>query len=165
MSLSIYSELELSMGKNCCIEGCTRGLLDGKFRGFHFPLKSRPDIAAEWIKFVGKENWTPTGNNALCYEHFENTLINRGSRWTLDWKLSPIPTLYPPAVNRLKRKASIVRDSEGGKKRTSCRLLIALVQNIRRVDLVFGDKIRMLFIIICTSMKLRVFRRYLTVLK
>ena len=116
MSLSIYNELELSMGKNCSIEGCTRGLLDGKFRGFHFPLKSRPDIAAEWIKFVGKENWTPTGNNALCYEHFENTLINRGSRWTLDWKLSPIPTLYPPAVNRLKRKASIVRDSEGGKK-------------------------------------------------
>ena len=121
MSLSIYSELELSKGKNCSIEGCTRGLLDGKFRGFHFPLKSRPDIAAEWIKFVGKENWTPIGNNALCYEHFENTLINRGSRWTLDWKLSPIPTLYPPAVNRLKRKASIVRDSEGGKKRTSCR--------------------------------------------
>jgi len=120
VSLSIYSELELSMGKNCCIEGCTRGLLDGKFHGFHFPLKSRPDIAAEWIKFVGKENWTPTGNNALCYEHLENTLINRGSRWTLDWKLSPIPTLYPPAVNRLKRKASIVRDSEGGKKRNFC---------------------------------------------
>ena len=53
MSLSIYSELELSMGKNCCIEGCTRGLLDGKFCGFHFPLKSRPDIAAEWIKSFG----------------------------------------------------------------------------------------------------------------
>ena len=64
------------MVQKCCIEGCTRGWLDGKLRGFHFPLKSRPDIAAEWIKFVGKENWTPTGNNALCYEHFENTLHN-----------------------------------------------------------------------------------------
>ena len=99
------------MVNTCCIDGCKRGWVDGKFRGFTFPTKKRPEITTKWKEFVGKKNWTPTDHSTICYKHFDTKFYNRGKRWTLLWKLGPVPTLYPPVLeNSLKRKSFLVAE-------------------------------------------------------
>ena len=101
------------MVNTCSIDGCQRGWVDDKFRGFSFPFKKRQDILDTWIKFVGKKNWIPNKHSALCYEHFQPSCVIRGvSRWTLNWKVDPVPTLYPPEViSPQKRKCGITAEN------------------------------------------------------
>ena len=97
------------MVQRCCIDNCKRGWVDGKFRGFKFPFKKRHGIIDQWIKFVNKKDWNPSDNCSLCYEHFDPAYIVRGIRWTLNLKLDPVPTLYPPILEcTQKRKCVIV---------------------------------------------------------
>ena len=94
----------------CCVKGCERGWVDGKFHGFTIKLKSTC-ILGEWIKFVNEKNWHPNRSSTICHAHFDEKFITRGKRWTLKWELSPIPTLFPPenpCRTFLKRRATSI---------------------------------------------------------
>lgn len=99
------------MVNTCCIDGCKRGWIDGKFRGFRFPFKKRQEIIDKWVEFVSKSDWNPSEHSLLCHEHFDPACIVRRTRWTLNWKLDPVPTLYPPEVCRPKRKCVIAAEN------------------------------------------------------
>ena len=66
------------MGRDCCIDGCSRGWINGVYHGFRFKLDS--DIYAQWVSFFGKENWVPLKDTTICFEHFEEKCIKRGKR-------------------------------------------------------------------------------------
>ena len=56
--------------------------------------------------------WNPAEHSLLCHEHFDPTCIVQGNRWTLNWKLDPVPTLYPPEVEcPPKRKCVIAAEN------------------------------------------------------
>ena len=46
-----------------------------------------------WEKFVCRDGWKPSANSIICEFHFEDRLIRKGKRWTLKWKLNPMPTM------------------------------------------------------------------------
>ena len=73
--VNTYLLFTYKMVNTCSIDGCQRGWVDDKFRGFSFPFKKRQDILDTWIKFVGKKNWIPNKHSALCYEHIETIVI------------------------------------------------------------------------------------------
>lgn len=104
------------MVRRCVIEGCSGGYVKSKFHGFTFPSKSQPDLALKWIKFTGKLNWFPTEHCMICFEHFEERVIQRHkTRWQLKWNLSPVPVKSPPSYFKsrpLKRKASNILTEE-----------------------------------------------------
>ena len=40
-----------------------------------------------------RDGWKPSANSVICEFHFEDRLIRKGKRWTLKWKLNPMPTM------------------------------------------------------------------------
>ena len=90
------------MGRNCCVDGCSGGWVNGVYHRFRFKLES--EICAKWVAFVGKGKWVPPKETTICFEHFEDRFVVRGKRWRLNWSLSPVPTKFPP--KSLKRKAA-----------------------------------------------------------
>ena len=40
-----------------------------------------------------RDGWKPSANSVICESHFEDRLIRKGKRWTLKWKLNPMPTM------------------------------------------------------------------------
>lgn len=90
------------MGRNCCVEGCSGGWINGGFHAFRFKLDS--DVYAKWVAFVGERNWAPSKETVICFEHFEEKYIICGKRWTLNGSLSPVPTKFP--LKTLKRKTT-----------------------------------------------------------
>ena len=46
-----------------------------------------------WEKFVCRDGWKPSANSVICEFHFEDRLIRKSKRWTLKWKLNPMPTM------------------------------------------------------------------------
>ena len=91
------------MVNKCSFFGCTKVYVrvnqtdtEEEFHGFHFPIKKRPELAAEWERFVNRQDWNATEHSVLCYTHFEDKYITRGeNKWSLKWKMNPVPTIYP----------------------------------------------------------------------
>ena len=55
-------------------------------------------MLAKWTKFVNRLDWSPTSNSAICANHFDQKFILNGKRKKLNWKLNPVPTIYPESV-------------------------------------------------------------------
>ena len=86
------------MVNKCVVFGCKSGYLSCQEKNvstFSFPLE-KPKLLRNWIKFVKRENWTPTKYSVICIKHFENKFIfpGKGKRKKLKWNLNPVPTIY-----------------------------------------------------------------------
>ena len=64
---------------------------------FHFPLQ-KVDLLAKWTKFVNPLDWSSTSNSVICANHFHQKFILNGKRKKLNWKLNPVPAIYPKSV-------------------------------------------------------------------
>ena len=79
--------------------GCKRGYESEEpqhedYHAFYFPLDERKShLLPAWEKFVCRDGWKPSANSVICEFHFEDRLIRKGKRWTLKWKLNPMPTM------------------------------------------------------------------------
>ncbi|XP_067851436.1 THAP domain-containing protein 5-like isoform X2 [Heptranchias perlo] len=63
-----------------------------------FPI-SRPDLMANWLKAVARENWIPSPRATLCSDHFtKDCFEERNDRRHL--KFSSVPTIFPPPKNK-----------------------------------------------------------------
>ena len=44
-------------------------------------------------------DWSPTSNSVIhCANHFDQKFILNGKRKKLNWKLNPVPTIYPESL-------------------------------------------------------------------
>ena len=87
------------MVNKCAVFGCKRGYESEEpqhedYHAFYFPLDERKShLLPAWEKFVCRDGWKPSSNSVICEFHFEDRLIRKGKRWTLKWKLNPMPTM------------------------------------------------------------------------
>ena len=89
------------MVNKCTVFGCKRGYESEEpqhedYHAFYFPLDERKShLLPTWEKFVCRDGWKPSANSVICEFHFEaeDRLIRKGKRWTLKWKLNPMPTM------------------------------------------------------------------------
>ena len=87
------------MVNKCAVFGCKRGYESEEpqhedYQAFYFPLDERKShLVPEWEKFVCRDGWKASANSVICEFHFEDRLIRKGKRWTLKWKLNPMPTM------------------------------------------------------------------------
>ena len=77
------------MVDKCVIYGCKSGYKSNanSIPFFHFPLQ-KVDLLAKWTKFVNRLDWSLTSNSVIL----------NGKRKKLNWKLNPVPTIYPESV-------------------------------------------------------------------
>ena len=87
------------MVNKCAVFGCKRGYESEEpqhedYHAFYFPLyKRKSHLLPAWDKLVCRDGWKPSANSVICEFHFEDRLIRKGKRWTLKWKLNPMPTM------------------------------------------------------------------------
>ena len=87
------------MVNKCAVFGCKRGYESEEpqhedYHAFYFPLDEREShLLPAWEKFVCRDGWKPSANSVICEFHVEDRLIRKGKRWTLKWKLNPMPTM------------------------------------------------------------------------
>ena len=87
------------MVNKCAVFGCKRGYESEEpqhedYHAFYFPLdERRSHLLPAWEKFVCRDGWKPSANSVICEFHVEDRLIRKGKRWTLKWKLNPMPTM------------------------------------------------------------------------
>ena len=87
------------MVNKCAVFGCKRGYESEEpqhedYHGFYFLLDERKShLLPAWEKLVCRDGWKPSANSVICEFHFEDRLIRKGMRWTLKWKLNPMPTM------------------------------------------------------------------------
>ena len=87
------------MVNKCAVFGCKRCYESEEpqhedYHAFYFPLDERKShLLPAWEKFVCRDGWKPSANSVICEFHFEDRLIRKGKRWTLKWKLNPMPTI------------------------------------------------------------------------
>ena len=94
------------MPSKCSAFGCRSGYdaVSERVSCFKFPFE-KSELLADWVRFVGRKDWTPTKNDSLCIKHFRDEFIKSGQRTTLKWELSPIPTIHSSAA--LKRPSAL----------------------------------------------------------
>ena len=112
------------MGFDKCVLACCPNNKESTFtddrHAFKFPSEAkRPDLYDDWIRFVNRANgWNPSASSVLCHLHFEEKFIKKGKRWTMNWNMQPVPTIYPEKLRntpsilptpRTKRKAPTER--------------------------------------------------------
>ncbi|XP_007246971.1 ARL14 effector protein [Astyanax mexicanus] len=55
----------------CSALGCTNRFIKGsEIRFYRFPI-SKPQLAEQWVRSLGRKNFVPTTNSCLCSEHFQ----------------------------------------------------------------------------------------------
>ncbi|XP_054883870.1 THAP domain-containing protein 5-like [Poeciliopsis prolifica] len=96
------------MPKYCSVPKCRSS---GERKSFYkFPLQD-PARLQQWVRNIGRENWTPSRHQYICHEHFAPSCFK--VRWGIRYlDADAVPTVFPVAE---KRKAS--DDSEGKPKR------------------------------------------------
>ena len=87
------------MVNKCVIYGCKSEYKSNvnSVPSFHFPLQ-KVDLLAKWTKFVNHLDWSLISNSVICANHFDQKFILNGKRKKLNWKLNPVPTIYPESV-------------------------------------------------------------------
>ena len=99
------------MVNKCAIFGCKRGYESEvpqheDYHAFYFPLDERKShLLPAWEKFVCQDGWKPSANSVICEFHFEDRLIRKGKRWTLKWKLNPMPTMLTDEMKAMPQSA------------------------------------------------------------
>jgi len=87
------------MPNACAAYGCISGYKIDNIKSFHFPLsKKKSHLLEKWLRFINREDFTPSDSSVICIKHFDDKFINHGERKTLKWKLSPIPTIHSEEV-------------------------------------------------------------------
>ena len=87
------------MVNKCAVFGCKHGYESEEpqhedYHAVYFPLDERKShLLPAWEKFVCRDGWKPSANFVICEFHFEDRVIRKGKRWTLKWKLNPMPTM------------------------------------------------------------------------
>ena len=105
------------MVNKCAVFGCKRGYKSEEpqhndYHAFYFPLDERKShLLPAWEKFVCRDGWKPSANSVICEFHFEDRLVRKGKRWTLKWKLNPMPTMLTD--DPIERRFSQYRQMSG----------------------------------------------------
>ena len=60
----------------------------------HFPLKNA-ELNKQRIRFVNKRDWLATKYSILCKLYFEEKYLRRCEKYTLQWLVNPVLTVYP----------------------------------------------------------------------
>ena len=95
------------MVNKCAAHGCFLGYvfkkdvranseaegLNVNILSFHFPLR-KPELCAQWERYVNRCDWKQRANSVLCELHFEEKYVIRVKRSNLRWNINPIPTIY-----------------------------------------------------------------------
>ena len=90
------------MVNTCVVAFCKTGykkrqhkinVVPEKFPVFRFLLKNS-ELNRQWIRFVNRRDWAPTGHSGVCSKHFEEKCLKVGERATLRWELQPVPSIY-----------------------------------------------------------------------
>ena len=104
------------MVNKCAAHGCLSGYVCKKDVGanseelnvnissFRFPLK-KPELCAQWERFINRRDWKPSANSVLCELHFEEKYVIRGKKCNLRWNINPIPTIY--SMETLRKPSSL----------------------------------------------------------
>ncbi|XP_030622532.1 ARL14 effector protein [Chanos chanos] len=59
------------MPVSCAAIGCTNRFIKGsEIRFYRFPI-SKPQLAEQWVRSLGRKSFVPTPNSCLCSEHFQ----------------------------------------------------------------------------------------------
>ena len=97
----------------CAVFGCKRGYESEEpqhedYHAFYFPLDERKShLLPAWEKFVCRDGWKPSANSVICEFHFEDRLIRKGKRWTLKWKLNPMPTMLTDEMKAMPQSVQL----------------------------------------------------------
>ena len=70
-----------------CLSGCVckkdvganSEELNVNISSFRFPLK-KPELCAQWERFVNRRDWKPSANSVLYELHFEEKYVIRGKK-------------------------------------------------------------------------------------
>ena len=94
------------MVNKCAYVGCNSGYATctEKRSLFSFPL-NKPDLNAQWVRFVNRDEWKPTKSSVLCDLHFEDKFLLHGKKTNLKWAQNPIPTIHSKEI--LKRPSLV----------------------------------------------------------
>ena len=102
------------MVNKCAVFGCKRGYESEEpqhedYHAFYFPLDERKShLLPAWEKFVCRDGWKPSANSVICEFHFEDRLIRKGKRWTLKWKLNPMPTMLTDEMKAMPQSVQTI---------------------------------------------------------
>ncbi|XP_041655647.1 THAP domain-containing protein 5-like [Cheilinus undulatus] len=88
------------MPKYCSVLNCKNDSGNGHDRKsfYKFPLQD-PIRLQQWLKNMGRENWTPSRHQYICHEHFAPSCFK--VRWGIRYLESDaVPTVFPEAEKR-----------------------------------------------------------------
>ncbi|KAM4566174.1 THAP domain-containing protein 5-like [Odontesthes bonariensis] len=102
------------MPKYCSVPNCKNDSGNGGDRKsfYKFPLQE-PVRLQEWLRNVGRENWTPSRHQYICHEHFAPSCFK--VRWGIRYlENDAVPTVFQDAekrkaVDHSQRKAKRLR--------------------------------------------------------
>uniref|UniRef100_A0A3P8TCE6 THAP-type domain-containing protein n=2 Tax=Amphiprion percula TaxID=161767 RepID=A0A3P8TCE6_AMPPE len=88
------------MPKYCSVPNCKNDTGNGNDRKsfYKFPLQD-PVRLQQWLRNMGRENWTPSRHQYICHEHFAPSCFK--VRWGIRYLESDaVPTLFQEAEKR-----------------------------------------------------------------
>ncbi|XP_076591532.1 THAP domain-containing protein 5-like [Chaetodon auriga] len=88
------------MPKYCSVPSCKNdsGSGDDRKSFYKFPLQD-PVRLQQWLKNMGRENWTPSRHQYICHEHFAPSCFKM--RWGIRYLEShAVPTVFQEAEKR-----------------------------------------------------------------
>ncbi|XP_008424759.1 THAP domain-containing protein 5-like isoform X2 [Poecilia reticulata] len=91
------------MPKYCSVPNCRSDSANSSERKsfYKFPLQD-PTRLQQWVRNMGRENWTPSRHQYICHEHFSSSCFK--VRWGIRYlDADAVPTVFPDTE---KRKAS-----------------------------------------------------------
>ncbi|XP_072527300.1 ARL14 effector protein [Salminus brasiliensis] len=84
----------------CSALGCTNRFIKGsEIRFYRFPI-SKPQLAEQWVRSLGRKNFVPTTNSCLCSEHFQPDCFRdyNGKQFLREDAVPTIFTNWPKAA-------------------------------------------------------------------
>ncbi|KAM9852971.1 THAP domain-containing protein 5-like [Aulostomus maculatus] len=107
------------MPKYCSVPNCKNDSGGGDRRSFYkFPLQD-PERLQQWLRNMGRENWTPSRHQYICHEHFAASCFK--VRWGIRYLESDaVPTVFQKpekrkAIDHSEKTAKMLCVNEGQK--------------------------------------------------
>ncbi|XP_051577606.1 ARL14 effector protein-like [Myxocyprinus asiaticus] len=78
---------------SCSATDCSNRFVKGsEIRFYRFPI-SKPQLAEQWVRSLGRKNFVPTQNSCLCSEHFQTDCF-RDYNGKLFLREDAVPTIF-----------------------------------------------------------------------
>lgn len=78
---------------SCSAVDCSNRFVKGsEIRFYRFPI-SKPQLAEQWVRSLGRKNFVPTQNSCLCSEHFQPDCF-RDYNGKLFLREDAVPTIF-----------------------------------------------------------------------